>query len=322
MLASPEPLILAVIDQFLNTLKGTNSVYFLGAGASSPIMPMADQLGVLALEQGLALGCFPVDRVILDPVAEHIVGRAKQKLKLFPPWDDGLALRAELSERISGSAVQAAAIGLLHSGTPTQCPQYDVLQCAARPATILNFNNDGLASTFCTKHVVLNMHGTSLDPHQRQVLGWSRYIDNLQMFPELQAPIIPGLLLPQPEPYDIIYSTPYLAARSLLSRAKRIALIGYSFGSMDDRVAYRLLIKTVERTRAPIVVVGPDVKNLVMRLREDVNGVLIVGLEMLWNVLTEALITASTRRFHKSCNVDRWCSRCIAYDYERILDRG
>lgn len=311
-----------MLDQFLKTLEGFNSVYFLGAGASYPIMPMADPLGVLAIKQVLALGCFPVDRLILDPVAESIVGRAKQGLKLCSPWNDYLVIRAELSERISGSAVQAAAIGLLHSGTPAKCPQYEVLQCMARPATILNFNNDGLASTFCAKHVVLNMHGTSLNPQQRQVLGWSRYIDNLQMFPELQAPIIPGLLLPQSEPYDIIYSTPYLAARSFLSRAKRIALIGYSFGGMDDRVAYRLLIKTVERTRAPIVVVVPDVKNLVMRLREDVNGVMIVGLEMLWNVLTEAIITSSTRRLHKSCDMDRLCSRCIAYDYERILDRG
>jgi hypothetical protein len=62
-------------------------------------------------------------------------------------------------------------------------------------------------------------------------------------------------------------------------------LIGYSFGGMDDHVAYRLLTQAVAHTRVPVIVVGPEVDDLVMRLRDDVNGATVLGLAAYWNVL-------------------------------------
>jgi hypothetical protein len=310
------------LDQFLRMFEEPDALYFLGAGASHPIVPMAAKLGELVLEQTLALGHYPTTPVPLDLVAERIVGQAKLRLRRVDHRNDDWILRAELAERISPGAVQAAAVGLLHPGKPDRCPQYEVFQLSTYPATLINFNNDGLADAFCTKHVVLTVHGTSLNPQRRQALDWDRLVDSLQMFSALRAPIVPGLLLPQLEPQGIVETTPYVDARRRIMRAKRIALIGYSFGGMDDQVAYRLLTWTVARTRVPIIVVGPDVGDLVMRLREDAPGAPVIGLVARWYALAEAIIASSLRRFHKSCDTGRLCSRCVAYVYEAILDES
>lgn len=308
------------LDQFLRMFDEREALYFLGAGASFPLVPMADKLGELVLQQMLALGHYPTTPVPLDLVAERIVGKPKQRLRQVDPLRDDLLLRAELAERISPSAVKAAAIGLLHRGKPDRCPQYEVFQLSTYPATFINFNNDGLADAFCTRHVVLNMHGTSLDPELRQAVGWNRMVVGLQTFPELYVPTVPGLLLPQPEPCDIANTAPYVGASRRIAHAKRIALIGYSFGGMDDQEAYRLLTRTVVRTRVPVIVVGPDVGDLVTRLREDTLGASVIGLVARWYALAEAIIASSMRRFHKSCDTSRLCSRCVAYLYEAILD--
>jgi hypothetical protein len=278
---------------------------------------MANALGELTLKNMLAMGHYPVNPIQLDPVAERILHDAKQNFQKHAPFDD---IGAELSERLSGAAVQAMAINLLHPGKPTRCPQYEVFQLSTNSATILNFNNDGLADAFCSKHVVLNMHGTSIDPQQRNALGWNQWIESLQMYPSIKALHIPGLLLPQPEPQRIIESLPFRIASRHIVQAKRVALIGYSFGAMDDAVSYRMLTKTVACTRAPIVIVGPDVNELVARLREDVQSANVKGLSAYWNVLAESIIVTATRRFHKSCSLQRRCSRCIAYAYCAIQD--
>jgi hypothetical protein len=310
------------LDQLLRMLEEPNALYILGAGASYPLVPMAAKLGEIVLDQTLALGHYSTTPVPLDPIADRIVGQAKRRLHWVNAREDGWLLRTELAERISPGAVQASAVALLHPGRPDRCAQYEVFQVSTYPATFMNFNNDGLADTFCPKHVVLNMHGTSLNPKQRQNLNWAQWIDILQMFPAISAPNVSGLLLPQVEPDGIINTAPYVEASQRILRAKRIALIGYSFGGMDDRVAYRLLTRAVARTQAPIVVIGPDVHDLVMRLREDVPRVPVMELVARWYELAEAIIASSTRRFHKSCDTDRLCGRCVTYAYEAILDQS
>lgn len=312
----------AALDPFLRMFEEPGACFFLGAGASAPIMPMAAQLGERVLDQVLALGHYPAAPVSLDPVAVRIVESAKTRHHQGTRYDDDHWLRLELIERLSGGAIQAAAIGLLHPDTPERCPQYEVFQWSLYPATMVNFNNDGLADAFCTpRHLVLNVHGTSLPPDRRRELGWDRLIDALQMFPALPGPTVPGLLLPQIEPADIVDTAPYRVARSRIVQARCIALIGYSFGSMDDRVAYRLLTQNVARTRAPVIVVGPNVEALAMQLRESVGGVAVAGLPVYWDTLAEAIIATSLQRFHKSCDLGRRCARCTAYAYEGILDR-
>lgn len=310
------------LNQLLRMFEEPKALYILGAGASHPLVPMAVRLGELVLKQTLALGHYSTTPVPLDPVAMRIVEQAKQQLRRASPRDGDWLMRAELAERISPSAIRASAVAMLHPGKPDHCAQYEVFQLSAYPATFMNFNNDGLADAFCTKHVVLNMHGTSLNPQLRQALGWEQWVDTLQMFTELSAPNVSGLLLPQVEPDGIINTAPYVEARQRILNAKRIALIGYSFGGMDDRVAYQLLTRAVAYTQAPIIVIGPDVRDLVMRLREDVPGVRVEGLVARWYELAEAVMATSMRRFHKSCDTGRLCGRCVTYAYEAIVDES
>lgn len=311
------------LRSFLEMFEEPGACFFLGAGASSPIVPMAAQLGEHALQQVLALGHYDAIRVPLDPVAERIVAHAKQRLRRAAGANGDQQLLVELTDHLSGSAIQTAAIGLLRPDPPERCPQYEVFRGMWHPATFLNFNNDGLADAFCEdRHLVLNMHGISVAPESRRALNWDSLVDSRQWFHRIPAPTVPGLLLPQAEPEVIITTAPYRAARIRVMQAKRIALIGYSFGGMDDLVAYRMLTQTVARTHAPVIAVGPDVTALTLQLQDDIKFGRVEELTAYWWALAEAIIATSMRRFHKSCDLRRRCARCVGYAYEGILDHS
>lgn len=157
--------------ELLNAFEGRGSFFFLGAGVSTPIVPMVGRLGELVLERALAASSFPVEPVQLDSIASRIVGEAKRELlRRLDSFDDVMRLRTELSERISPSAVHAIAIELLRPHTPSRCLQYEVFQLAKYSATILNFNTDAMANVLGAKHLVINVHGTSLSPKLRDDL--------------------------------------------------------------------------------------------------------------------------------------------------------
>lgn len=76
----------------------------------------------------------------------------------------------------------------------------------------------------------------SLSADDRSDLDWDSLIDTLQDFPELQGVEIPGLLLPQREPEEIVSTKEYCIAQKFLQTARRVILVGYSFGDMDDEI--------------------------------------------------------------------------------------
>lgn len=144
----------------------------------------------------------------------------------------------------------------------------------------------------------------------------------MQEFPALPSPSVRGLLLPQVEPPSIGETAPYRRARWTIQAAKRIALIGYSFGAMDDLVAYSLLKEKLMQSETTTIVVMPDPYELAMRLKDDVRSSRVYGLAAYWDLLAPAIMIAADRRLHKSCDLTRHCSRCVAHTYYNLLDSG
>lgn len=285
---------------------------------------MANQLGRLAIEQLLKVGHFPVERITHSHVAERIIGNDKKLLMRFDPSNDFAAMKSELVQRLSNSAIEAATVALLRPTISGHCPQYEVFQQIRNPATFLNFNNDGLATKYCTNHLVIDVHGTSLDEPQRDALNWNNLISHLQMFPTARRLIIPRLLLPQMEPLSIAETPDYQLAWRRINQAKNIVLIGYSFGGMDDQVAYQLLVSGANKTKAPVTVIGPDVRELVDKIEHETPYVSVFGLNAYWDALAKSILASHSLRLYKTCTHERFCQRCIRYAYQAILnsDKG
>lgn len=198
--------------------------------------------------------------------------------------------------------------------------QYQVFSIAKYRLSLINFNNDGLADRYCSQHVVVNVHGTSLSVDDRARFDWEGVINTLQEFDALRGIEIPGLLLPQREPIGIALTPAYLVAQRLLRAARRLVLVGYSFGDMDDIVAYGLVTSTIRLRRTVTVVAKPDATDLALRIAEDSGSSTVSGLSVYWDKLASAIIASLAQPRQKSCDHRRLCSRCVAYYYDAFLN--
>ncbi len=309
-----------LLKYFLGIFQHPQILFILGAGASVPLVPVFSELSELVLNQAIKIGFYPVEQIPLDPdsPSARIVKSAKQKLQLIDPFNDALAIRAEFAERLSGGAIETITIKKLHPPHPTHCLQYEIFDLLRSSITILNYNNDGLAENFIRRHLVLSMHGTSLSPERRSQLDWDSLPWLLQQSQHSHAPKIPGLLLPQVEPPEIVETLNFQLASKILLNAKYIIIIGYSFGDKDDIKTYEMLKQTVCRTKAPVIFLGPGLEEAVDRLCWEINSRNVAGLPYKWNILAEAIVRTLTLRFHKSCDSRQLCARCVTQAYNAL----
>jgi hypothetical protein len=305
----------------LSALEEPSSCFVLGAGTSAPLVPIGGELSSIVRERLLAVGSFPANPVSRDEASNRILGPVQ---KYSDQNCYSLAIQEALVERhLSPAAVHAAAIAVLRPEAPIYAPpQYQVFGLSKYRLALANFNVDGLASQYCSQHVVINMHGTSMSFADRAVLNWDRWINVLQDFPELQGINIPGLLLPQREPKEIAMTKEYRLAARFILNARRLVLIGYSFGSMDDRVAYQLVTSAIRLRRFPSVIAMPDATDLAHRIAEDSKSSTVGALSVYWDKLASAIITSIGRPRHKNCCHERLCYRCIEYLYNAFLDNA
>lgn len=149
-------------------------------------------------------------------------------------------------------------------------------------------------------------------------------IDGLQEFPTLPPPLIPGLLLPQPEPLEIGSTREYSAARRFLWSAKRLSIVGYSFGQifgqMDDRLAYELVTKAIRVRGLDTIVLSPNAVDLRTRLQEDTKMQNVLAFPGYWHRLSEAIMLSPGSPRRKTCDHARHCLDCVEYFYEALLD--
>lgn len=309
------------LQTLLSALEEPGSCFVLGAGASAPIVPLVAQLGAQTRKRLLATGSFPASPIPQDAISERILGPYHAS---FDQSDSTLAIQEEIIARhISSAAVHAVIVALLRPDVLSCAPpQYQVFSLSRYRHYVLNFNNDGLADQYCGKDIVVNLHGTSLSAEERSFLEWDSLIDELQNFPGLRGIGMRGLLLPQREPADIAMSEEYRIAGKLLLVARRLILVGYSFGEMDDWIAYRMITSAIRARHLPTVVAKPEANDLALRITHDSASSTVVALSVFWDTLTTAIIGSLAKPRYKSCRHARLCSRCIDYLYNAFLDHG
>lgn len=280
---------------------------------------MAAELGQRVRKRLLAVGIFPTSPVARDIVTDRILGPPHPRWKLN---SGDRAIEEELVARhLSPAAVQAAAMVLLRpqpSFAPP--PQYAVFGLSRFRLSLINFNVDGLADEYCSQHLVIDMHGTGPSAQHRTRHNWDALIDGLQEFPEIPPLQIERLLLPQLEPTHISLSTEFERARTALSKAARLVLVGYSFGAMDDREAYALVTRALRLRRLETAVLSPNPADLVARLQEDASWGGVTGFPGYWDKLSTAIISSIGRPRRKTCDHARLCIDCVEYLYEAFLD--
>jgi hypothetical protein len=279
------------------------------------------ELRALASRRLLAAGIFPAEPIPRDAVATGVLGPPRT---IGRPWDLNSQINEELlANHISPAAVRAVTIALLaprsHERIP---PQYAAFNIAAHRLGIINYNNDGLATRYCHAHAVVNVHGTTLSAGTLERLEWEDWVDIYQEFPDLPAIRVPGLYFPEPESLGMMFGRVYGEVWRLLGSARRLAIIGYSFGEGDDWIGYHYVQGALSARSIPAVVVKPDSDYLVQRLIDDSGNRNIIGLSMYWDRLACAILATRLCNRYKTCLHGRLCARCIDYTYCLFMDSG
>lgn len=273
---------------------------------------MARELAPLVVRRVMDVGVYPAHVISRDHIAERILGAPEPALEV----EDEL-----IAGHLAPAAVHAATMALLRPPLPSRTPaQYAIFALAPSRLALLNLNTDGLADAYCFQHLVINLHGTSISVEHREALGWDSLIDALQIHPALRAPAVPGLILPQVEPPHLEDSPGHLRAKQVLLSADRIAIVGYSFGEMDDWIVHDMVVTAMRARPVQVVVASPYPSDLSTRLAEEA-GHAVSDLRAYWAELAEAVLLSIAKPVFKSCAHRRLCARCTSYLYEGLLDQ-
>ncbi len=270
----------------------------------------------------LAVGSFPAITTPRDEISDRILGTPKTD---YFSDDDTLGFQEEVAARhFSPAAVRAATVALLRPEAPIYAPpQYQVFNLSRHRHCFINFNNDGLVDKYCGHHTIVNVHGTSLSVDDRFRLDWDAYITLLQHFHEIRDIEIPGLLLPQREPEHIETGNEYRIARKLLRSARRLIIVGYSFGGMDDWVAYDMVTSAIKSRCLVTSVVSLDPYDLAFRIAGDCASAPVMALPVYWDKLAMAILASIGQPKYKSCmHGRRFCIRCVDYLYSAFLEQS
>jgi hypothetical protein len=299
------------LREFADAFSEAGTFYILGAGASIPIVPSTAELGKLVLDKFIAFGSYSPSRIEPDLLTSRIV-------RIPPAHVD--ELRFELAQRVPPSYVAAAIPYLLSPRLLGEPAQYSVFNRAARPSVLFSFNNDGLAAAHTRGHLVLEPHGRTLSKRQFERFKWHRLLSILNEHPSIKPPTIPGLVLPVPEPESVLMRREYGLARRLIPIAKSVVLIGYSFGGMDDIHFYRLLTKLVNPSTQNLLVLDPFPDRTVGGLRETLSSDRVKEIPAYWGCLSRAILSPPDCKKSHPLVARNFCTRCVEYRYEQLLD--
>jgi hypothetical protein len=305
------PKALAALSALSRSFAMPESFYVLGAGASVPHVPTTDQLSDLVSESFLAHGAYQTEAIARDVVSSRIIRDPVY-------WKN--PMRWELLQRLPPNYVIGKLPELL-AARRAASSNYEVFALAAAPSTIFNMNVDNLASRFRGVHRVLEPHGRSLSPKMFERIGWAAYTSAILDFPELPPPTIPGLILPGPEPAEVISRAEYRTAAKVLPYSKYVSIIGYSFGGMDDVHTYTFLMARISRAHHGVLVISPDPYEMMHRLSDELKSTNVHAIPASWHYLARAILRPGDCRKHHWAPIGRFCVPCAWYHYETLVDQ-
>jgi hypothetical protein len=307
------PKALAALSALSQSFAMPESFYVLGAGASVPYLPTTAQLSDLLSELFLAHGAYQTERIARDVVSSRIMRDPAY-------WKD--PMRWELLQRLPPNYVIGKLPELLAARGTIASSNYDVFALAAAPSTIFNMNVDSLASRYRGVHRVLEPHGRSLSTEMFERIGWAAYTNAILDFPELPPPTVPGLILPGPEPAEVMSRAEYRTAARALPYSKYVSIIGYSFGGMDDVHTYAFLMARIPRAHDAVLVISPDPYEMMHRLSEELKSMNVHAIPASWHYLAQAILKPGDCRKHHWALNGPFCAPCAWYQYQTLVDEG
>ena len=306
------PKTLAALSALSQSFAMPESFYVLGAGASVPHVPTTAQLSDLLAESFLARGAYQTERIARDVVSSRIIRDPVY-------WKD--PMRWELLQRLPANYVIGKLPELLAARGATASSNYEVFALAAAPSTIFNMNVDSLASRYRKVHRILEPHGRSLSSEMFERIGWAAYTNAILDFPDLPPPTVPGLVLPGPEPAEVMSRSEYRAAAKILPCSKYVSIIGYSFGGMDDVHTYAFLTGRIPRAHEAVLVISPDPYEMMHRLSEGLKSTNVHAIPASWHYLTRAILKPGDCKKHHCALSGPFCVPCVWHEYETLVDR-
>lgn len=305
------------MDNFslLNEAFKYNSFYIIGAGASAGLIPMTHEQGGTIFNRYFKFGMFSLNEGLLDEGAKRLLGSMQYA-------EDQI----ELVNRINPGAVRAIAMQLMTPGSNiVKKPyQYIVFKLAKEKSVVFSLNVDSLATKYCGNHYIFYPHG-KLNPALMQSNSWNEIID-ICLHYSLEPPKIPGLLLPQKEPFGITNGQQYKACKYLFPYMNYIVLIGYSFGfdgnELDDCETFDFFKNLLKSYKKPIIVIDPfRSEKIAEMLREEFKNKQVYEISAYWEYLSQAKIVFEQKKilFPHDKNLSK---QDLYYIYSDLIDKN
>jgi len=281
------------IRRLLWSMNQPQTFYVLGAGASYGIVPTTNEPITAIWREYKAGGTFGCSTAPWSDLHLRILGSpSRARIRTGDP------MAALLLRHIPTGALDLFVQKALHRPSTSVIPsQYAVFDVVGWPATICNFNLDGLASRYCSRrHTVLEPHG-HIDTHWFEGRDYTQWRDATVTFDITLPHVTPKLLL-SPEPPDLLRHPAFAAASRLFPSARAIAIIGYSFGSrngrLDDSAAWHFFIELLRIHPKPVFVLSPEPEELTDILRQSLSSDRVTGVPIYWEAFSECLFAAAS----------------------------
>ena len=245
---------------------------------------MMQQLRSGTKKRYLESGIFSVERSPKGALSKRIVGNPKSH-----PFDVDEYLFRNIQPGALEFFVQREIYLPLHAVAPLQYAAFDLV---GEPATLFNFNLDGLASRFCSRrHRVLEPHGR-VDTKWFEPSHYEYWRDAVTEN-DFQLPHLVWKLLPSYEPRHIVQMAAYREAEMLFSRSLAVLIIGYSFsmfnGKLDDWASWNFILGLLKSYPLPVFILSPFPEELADTLRQALSRKNIFGVPVFWEIFAATL---------------------------------
>lgn len=297
------------------TMCQPRTFYILGAGASYGLIPVTQDMRHIIETDYHSVGAYQIAPALHSHLFERVVGNISSGEQ---------DIRKVLLTHMSPGALDVIAQhALWRPSNGIIPPQYAVFDVVGSPATLCNFNLDGLASRHCShRHSVLEMHGRIDSARFEQ----SNYRDLLEatVVYDIRFPHLTPKLLPQPEPENMTLYPQYARAGRLFRRAPAVIVLGYSFSQrsegFDDAHSFEFFVSLLKLQPRPVFVVSPTPHDLAEILRDRLSSHNVFGIPLRWELFSGAVVAnidpvqgLDVRQMNRNFE-------CILRAYDKALD--